>query len=292
MNGDGLRNDRAFIFDPSSAPDTAIANGMSRLLASAPDRARQCIQSQLGNIANRNSCSLPWSTSFDLQANIKPSSFGLNRKLTISLVGLNTLSGIDQLLHGKNLHGWGQPAFADRTLLYVRGFDPATQCLPVSSQRALRRRQWIAERISCSVPARDPGAACNRCRSRAAADAQCVRWSAGRAPERRDFRQRLSRAVPNTFRQILELNDSLKLDLTDDQKAKLTTAGDSLQAKADTLIGALAQQLGSADKNGDPMQLGMKMRGRIQEGRKLAETAIADAEKILHLNSGRRFRRP
>ena len=47
------------------------------------------------------------------------------------------------------------------------------------------------------------------------------------------------------------------------------------------LVEALAQTLGNADKNGDPMQLGMKMRGKIQEGRKLAEKAIADAEKML-----------
>ncbi len=281
VNGDGLRNDRAFIFNPLSAPDTAIANGMSRLLASAPDRARQCIESQIGNIANRNSCSLPWSTSFDLQANIKPSAFGLNHKLTISLVGLNTLSGIDQLLHGKNLHGWGQPAFADRTLLYVRGFDPAAQryLYQVNEHFGAASGSRNAFRVpfQLSLQARlaigvDPAQQQMR---------NVFGGGRGGRPSVQDFRQRLSRAVPNTFRQILDLNDSLKLELTDDQKAKLTTAGDSLQAKADTLIGALAQQLGTADKNADPMQLGMKMRGKIQEGRKLAETAIADAEKIL-----------
>jgi hypothetical protein len=103
----------------------------------------------------------------------------------------------------------------------------------------------------------------------------------GRRPSVADFRERLARAVPNTFRQILELNDSLKLDLTPDQQAQLKVAGDSLQAKADTLVGALAQTLGNAERNADPMQLGMRMRGRIQEGRALAEKAIAEAQKIL-----------
>jgi hypothetical protein len=105
--------------------------------------------------------------------------------------------------------------------------------------------------------------------------------SGGRRPTVADFRERLARAVPNTFRQILELNDSLKLELTADQQAQLKIAGDSLQAKADTLIGALAQTLGAADKNADPMQLGMKMRGRIQEGRALAQKAITEAQKML-----------
>ena len=103
----------------------------------------------------------------------------------------------------------------------------------------------------------------------------------GRRPSVADFRERLTRAVPNTFREILDLNDSLKLDLTSEQQTQLKVAGDSLQVKTDTLIDALAQALGSADKSADPMQLGMKMRGRIQEGRTLAQKAITDAQKIL-----------
>jgi hypothetical protein len=281
INGDGLRNDRAFIFDPAAAPDTAIANGMSRLLASAPDRARQCIEQQVGSIVGRNSCSLPWSTSFDLQANFKPASFGLNRKLTISLIGLNTLSGIDQLLHGKNLHGWGQPAFADRTLLYVRGFDP----------QAKRYIYQVNEHFGAASGSRNafrvPFQLSLQARLAIGVDPARQQMGAvfgngrGGRPSVQDFRERLSRAVPNTFRQILELNDSLKLDLTPDQQEKLKVAGDSLQVKADTLIAALAQTLGTADRNGDPMQLGMRMRGRIQEGRKLADAAVTEAEKIL-----------
>jgi hypothetical protein len=58
--------------------------------------------------------------------------------------------------------------------------------------------------------------------------------------------------------------------------------GDSLQARADTLIGSLAQTLSSNEaRNADPLQLGMRMRGRIQEGRALAQKAIKDAETVL-----------
>src|SRR5690606_9386473 len=38
INGDGSRNDRAFVFDPATTADTAIANGMMRLLSNVPDR--------------------------------------------------------------------------------------------------------------------------------------------------------------------------------------------------------------------------------------------------------------
>jgi hypothetical protein len=35
----------------------------------------------------------------------------------------NPHGGLDQLLHGGNLKGWGTPSFPDRVLYYVRGFD-------------------------------------------------------------------------------------------------------------------------------------------------------------------------
>jgi hypothetical protein len=256
---------------------------MSRLLASAPDRAKSCLVSQTGSIATRNSCSVPWSTSFDLQANIKPTSFGLNRRLTISVVGMNTLAGIDRLVHGSdNLHGWGQPVFPDRTLLYVRGFDAANKRFVYQvnehfgaangSRNAFRVpfQLSVQARLTLGVdPARQQmnGVFGARAGARLTAD---------------DFRQRLARAVPNVFTQILDLNDSLKLDLTAEQKGKLAVLGDSLQAKADTIIGSLANTLGGTDaKNADPMQLGMKMRGKIQEGRMLAQKAIKDAQAVL-----------
>ncbi|NOT08302.1 MAG: TonB-dependent receptor, partial [Gemmatimonadales bacterium] len=127
INGDGARNDRAFIFNPASAPDTAIGSGMRRLLAGASGGARACLEKQMGAIAARNSCVGPWQPSLDLQLNYRPAWLGLQRRLSISLVTQNLLVGVDQLVHGKaNLHGWGQTVRPNGTLLSVRGFDPAT----------------------------------------------------------------------------------------------------------------------------------------------------------------------
>jgi len=282
VNGDGVRNDRPWIFDPSAAPDTALANGMTRLLAGAPTRARDCLEAQMGTVAKRNSCSVPWSPSFDLQLNVRPSGFGLNRKLTVSLLGLNTLSGIDQLLHGSDdRRGWGQPVLPDRTLLYVRGFDAANRRFVYQvnehfgaangSRNAFRVPFQIAVQARLAL-GQDP--------ARQQMNAVFGRGGARATPA--DFRERLARAVPNTFRRILELDDSLKLELTPEQKTRLAVMGDSLQVKADTLVGALAQTLGSTDaRNADPLQLGVRMRGRIQEGRELAQKAIAEAESVL-----------
>src|SRR5262249_26851154 len=66
VNGDGNRNDRAFLFAPSATTDTAIANGMQALLANGSKSARDCLSGQLGRIAAPNSCLGPWTTSATL----------------------------------------------------------------------------------------------------------------------------------------------------------------------------------------------------------------------------------
>ena len=130
INGDGAKNDRAFIFNPALTADTAIANGMQALLATAPSAIRRCLRRQLGGIAARNSCTGPWQASLDLQVNWRPEWFGLDRRLTMSLLTVNLLGGLDEWLHGRaQLRGWGYAPAPDPVLLYVRGFDPPTnQC--------------------------------------------------------------------------------------------------------------------------------------------------------------------
>ena len=44
----------------------------------------------------------------------------------VSLNTQNLLGGLDELLHGGNLHGWGAIRSQDNTLLYARGFDPVS----------------------------------------------------------------------------------------------------------------------------------------------------------------------
>ena len=127
INGDGARNDRAFIFDPSMMADTAIANGMSRLLSNAPGRVTSCLEDQLGGIADRNSCRNSWEQTLDFRLNLRPNLPTLQRRMTISLDGRNALTGLDQLVNGSdNMKGWGVGVRADGTLLEVRGFDPVT----------------------------------------------------------------------------------------------------------------------------------------------------------------------
>ena len=286
INGDGRTNDRAFVFSPADAAargDTAVANGMTRLLASTSPRARECLLSQMEKVASRSICSSPWSPSLDLQANIRPSSFGLDRRLTISVIAMNTLTGFDQLLHGSNnLHGWGQPSFPDRTLLYVRGFDPVNQSYKyqVNEHFGVANGTRNAFRVPFQIAIQ-------------------ARLALGTDPARQQFnnvvgggrggrlsadalKARMTRLVPNAFLDIIAINDSAKLGLTPDQLARLQTSGDEFRLKADSLIDRVANMLADTTvKNPDPMTVFAKLQPSMAEGRKQATQGIAAARTIL-----------
>jgi hypothetical protein len=128
VNADGFANDRAFVFG-SNASDPAVAQAMQKLVASTSGSARDCLRRQTGAVAARNSCEGPWFATLNMT--LAPG-FGVMRKLRASHVSnvalnlTNPLAGVDRLLYGDNLHGWGQPATPDRVLYYVRGFDSLT----------------------------------------------------------------------------------------------------------------------------------------------------------------------
>ena len=71
INGDGLANDRAFVFDPANAPDAVLTSGMNALFAGAPQAARDCVRSQLRRVAARNSCDGPWTQSLNLALSLE-----------------------------------------------------------------------------------------------------------------------------------------------------------------------------------------------------------------------------
>jgi hypothetical protein len=120
INGDGLSNDRAFVFNPSTA-DSAVRAGMTSLLASASPRIRTCLERQLNQIAARNSCEGPWTATTNAVVTLNPEKLGMQNRVTLNLSLTNFPAGLDELLHGNShLQGWGQSAFSDPSLLTVR----------------------------------------------------------------------------------------------------------------------------------------------------------------------------
>jgi hypothetical protein len=128
VNGDGYSNDRAFVFDPAATADPALASAMKTLIDNSTGAARECLLTQLGKLAERNSCTGPWTTNANLNISFNPLKVRLPQRATLSLSVSNPLGAADLLLHGQSrLHGWGQQTFVDPTLMYVRGFDSSAQ---------------------------------------------------------------------------------------------------------------------------------------------------------------------
>ena len=126
INGDGLANDRAFVFDPKLTPDPVLSTGLSRLLSTAPKATRECLMSQMGTLAATNSCVGPVIATLNSSVTVDAARLGLRNRGVVRLAVTNVLAGLDRLLHGaSNVRGWGQSAYVDPILLDVRGFDPA-----------------------------------------------------------------------------------------------------------------------------------------------------------------------
>jgi hypothetical protein len=271
VNGDGSHNDRAFVFNPATTADPALAAAMKQLIAGAPSNVRDCLTSQLGMVAGRNSCRGPWTPSLDMQANFRPEGFDLNRKMTFSLVGSNILAGLDQMLHGSNLRGWGQFNRADPTLLYVRGFDPAKQQFVYdvngrfgspNTARAVYRQPFVLALQARLMLGPDP-----RDRFRKIFAART--YSSNIA----------SAAVRNPIAQIIELRDSL--GLTDAQVAQLSVVSDTLVAKSLALGVVIRAEVAKRGTGANPMAIMSAIRPQIIEGRQNLTAALARVQTIL-----------
>mgnify|MGYP001594307351 FL=1 len=281
INGDGARNDRAFVFSPASTADAALAAGMQRLLDVAPHAALECLQSQMNSVSGRNSCRAPWTTSLDLQLNFRPQ-LGptIGRRLQI-LVGLvNPLAGIDEMLHGVNkLRGWGQPAIPDATLLYVKGFDRATNGFQYT----------VNERFGSNALARsalrNPFQVSLTARLQVGVDRQRAMLegmlSGGNtARPALDFRTMVRRLAPNPITPLMDLKDVIKL--TPAQVTLLKAIGDSLDVKTGELTKRLEGEVQKQGKSGGDMQtLFPKLQPLLQEARNNYVAATQSIQKVL-----------
>lgn len=125
INGDGLYNDRAYV--PKTSEASNIARALNQTIATLNSRARNCIESQRGNVAERNSCTSTWNGELDLYGSIllgKPSkTFMFLRGATIEFSARNLLAGLDGIINRNSPKGWGGGIWTDPYLMSVRGFD-------------------------------------------------------------------------------------------------------------------------------------------------------------------------
>ncbi|MGH7619718.1 MAG: carboxypeptidase-like regulatory domain-containing protein [Gemmatimonadaceae bacterium] len=247
VNGDGQANDRAFIFNPATTPESNVAASLKNLLANAPASIRSCLGRQLGEVAARNSCEGPWTSAMNVRIALSGETLRLPGSVTTVALNLtNPLGGLDQALHGSaHLRGWGTQAAIDPVLYDVRGFD--------ASQRSFA--YFVNPRFGTTSPTLSTLRAPFRITLDVAmtlgrpVEAQMLdRWlEPGRGSKtspklsEADLVRRYTRTVPDPYNQIIREADSLLL--SKDQVAQLRTAQAPYQQRMSAHWGVLAQYL-------------------------------------------------
>lgn len=245
VNGDGVANDAAFVFDPRRA-DPSVAAGMARLLDAAPAHARDCLRRQLGRMAGRNACRGPWTASLDAQALLP-----VGRRLEVSVHAANLPSLADYVwnrwFRGEELSGWGRAYLPDPTLLRARGFDADRRAFRYEVNGAfgepLQRRSGLFAAFSVTLQARltfgtDPA------EQWIVAD---VRRERGFARPVHELRAAVAARAPNLPLRLLQSADSLELGLAPEQVRALTLLADSVQLVLPPLLDSLAAAAHRAD---------------------------------------------
>ena len=310
VNADGARNDRAFIPDPATA-DPTLAAAMTTLLGRSSGPVRDCLERQLGRVAERNSCRGPWQPSLDLQLNYKPRA--LAQRLTISLVTSNLLAGVDRLVHGEDdLHGWGQFTRPDPTLLTVRGFDATNSryeyevnerfggiagtsgALVAPFQVGVQLRYVIGPTGPAAFFAGGPGGGGFRGGEgggfRGGAPGAVPGGGPGAAPgaapgaggaanPMEAFAERFGRMLPDPIAAIQE--KAVLVHLTEAQSAQLDSISRRFTAARDSLAGVIRDEIQRAGPNPDPAVLFSGIRPKIEAGRRLTESALQEARGVL-----------
>lgn len=243
INGDGYANDRAYI--PSLADsDPALAASVRSLLDNTTSGARRCLEKQLGTLAGRNSCQSPWLSTASMSVSFNPVKVRMPQRATLSFQISNPLGAADLLLNGSsNLKGWGQPAFPDQQLLYVRGFDPqANRYRYEVNQRFGSTNQSSGFRIPVTLTAMmrfDVGPTREKQMLTQQLD-RGRRTSGQKAPEIMLKAMYGSGGIPNPMATILRQQDSLKL--TGPQADSLATLNRLYTIRNDALWAPLARQ--------------------------------------------------
>ena len=281
INGDGLANDRAFVFDPSATGDPALSRGMRDLVSSSSGSVADCIESQIGRAATRASCEGPWTTFLNARLGLSGRTLKLGRRVDVGINFANPLGGLDQLLHGANgLRGWGTQAAPDPVLYAVRGYDATAGRFlydvnpRFGSTRASSNTIRAPFRVTLDVSV-DVG--------RPLEEQEVDRWlkpgrsgKAGPKLTANDLKRRYERNVPDPYRPVLQQTDSLLLSR--EQVESLQRVQAAYRVRMDSLWRSLAEYLATLPDRYEAREAYRRANKTIEEG---WEVSRIDVQKNL-----------
>ncbi|HEV2641424.1 MAG TPA: hypothetical protein VGT98_01900, partial [Candidatus Elarobacter sp.] len=207
------------------------------------------------------------------------------KRLAISIQTNNAVSGLDLLLHGQDrLHGWGQYPNVDRKLLYVRGFDPATQRFKYAVNErfgtmSAKQNVYMQPMQLTMVAQLALGKTQGGPGMMGGSGAPPRAMTQGRADT---LRTTVARTLPNVFRRTVALSDSLSLALSADQRAQLEAKGNAFQPRADSLATQIVAIMSAPMTPGsDPAGIATRLRAKTDEGHALVTGALAELKAIV-----------
>lgn len=239
INGDGLGNDRAFIFDPNGRGTSAVRSQMQSLLADAPTSAQQCLASQLNRIAGANSCRGPWHFRFDVALKYEPQNgVGPGGGLRVSAQVFNLGAVLARALGAADAQSGLPP---DNRLLFLTGFDPGTSEFRYQVNPAFGRplnagtgdHQYLPVEFQVGLEYRFGGPTPDP-----------LLRSLGLKPSKKtaytpeQVANALNRLLSNPVSNMLQFEDSLQLSTAQAGSIREIAAG--LQRQADSLVAPLA----------------------------------------------------
>jgi len=296
INGSGNGSQRAFIFDPARTSDPELAQQMVALLSSKDPHIRDCLRRSLGKVAGYNSCRSGWQgiiqpmLDFDLSGHDQSRSYGAFRnRFKLSMYTMNSTTVIARALGLQNssLIRATQYMPLDPTLLYVTGFDPATQ------QFKYRVNQQFGDNYRRAA---GPGGRAGRPPFEVYFKGELQLGGPPRrslaqglglvALERHDpevpldtVKLRLKKLTQNPMEQLLAMKDSLLL--TEQQVANIKQAGGRFDASIDSLVQPVAEYVVAHGRKTDDQQLQKRM-DKIQEDmRDRIATSVRDVTSSL-----------
>ena len=245
VNGDGsFGNDRAFVSNSAGTADAQMAAAMNTLLDRGAPAARKCLGRQLGTVAARGSCSAPWTAQASLNFNFNPQKIGLPKRASVNFSINNPLGLADLLVHGQDIRGWGQLIAPDPSLLFVRGFDPATRRFKYEvnqrfgstrpTQSTTRQLPLISLRVQMDIGT-------PRERQVLSQQLNQGRGRAGSKLSAQQLKSLGSASIPNPMSLILQQPDTLKL--TRKQADSLAVLSRLFTQRADALWSPVARYL-------------------------------------------------
>jgi len=279
VNGDGLDNDRAYVFDPRTTPDLQFRSELAAFMDQLPGSSRACLLGQMGRIAARNSCRTPWNMFLDLQLNIFPGG-PRNKRVVLNVAAQNVMAGLDYLIHGRDrVRGWGQNANPDPVLLRAISFDPA--------QRDYRYDVNPGFGREAGRPLRSPFSLRIQARVTLGADpaTQALVAAVTYNQNRLDadwLRAEMLRRWQNVPSAILKYAAQQSLDLTPGQLTALNSMADTVQLRAGEIVTELADVIVSLSQDPSGVTAGLaRQRELMDEAQSLLERGFAVARSIL-----------